>query len=37
MHVDSEELGEGVVAQVFQKGFLLDGRVIRAATVQVAN
>lgn len=37
MHVDSEELGENVVSQVFQKGFLLDGKVIRAATVQVAN
>ena len=37
MHVDSEELGENVVSQVFQKGFLLGGKVIRAASVQVAN
>ena len=37
MHVDDEELGENVVSQVFQKGFLLGGKVIRAATVQVAN
>ena len=37
MHVDSEELGEGVVSQVFQKGFLLGEKVIRFAAVQVAN
>ena len=37
MHVDSEELEENVVSQVFQKGFLLGSKVIRAAAVQVAN
>ena len=37
MHIDSEELGEGIVSQVFQKGFLLGKKVIRFATVQVAN
>ena len=37
MHVDDENLGEGSVSQVFQKGFLLGERVIRCATVQVAN
>lgn len=37
MHVDSEELGENTVAQVFQKGFLMGDKVIRFATVQVAN
>ena len=37
MHVDDENLGEDIVAQVFQKGFLLGDRVIRFATVQVAN
>ena len=37
MHVDDENLGEGIVSQVFQKGFLLGERVIRCATVQVAN
>lgn len=37
LHVDDETLGENVVAQVFQKGFLLGGRVIRFASVQVAN
>ncbi len=37
MHVEDENLGENVVAQVFQKGFLLGDRVIRFAAVQVAN
>ena len=37
MRVDDENLGEGIVSQVFQKGFLLGERVIRCATVQVAN
>ena len=37
MHVDDENLGENIVAQVFQKGFLLGDRVIRFATVQVAH
>ena len=37
MHIESEELGENVVSQVFQKGFLLGEKVIRFATVQVAN
>ena len=37
MHIDSEELGESVVSQVFQKGFLLGEKVIRFARVQVAN
>lgn len=37
MHIDSEELGESVVSQVFQKGFLLGDKVIRFAAVQVAN
>ena len=31
MHIDSEELGESVVSQVFQKGFLLGEKVIRFA------
>ena len=37
MHIESEDLGENVVSQVFQKGFLLGGKVIRFAAVQVAN
>lgn len=37
MHIDDESLGENVVAQVFQKGFLLGDKVVRFAAVQVAN
>ena len=37
MHVDDEALGENVVAQVFQAGFLMGDKVIRHAIVQVAN
>ena len=37
MHIESEELGENQVAQVFQAGFILGDRVIRHAVVQVAN
>ena len=37
LHIEDENLGESVVSQVFQKGFLLGTRVIRFATVQVAN
>ena len=37
MHIDSEELGENVIAQVFQKGFRIGDKVVRFAMVQVAN
>ena len=37
MHIENEELGESVVTQVFQKGFLLGEKIIRFAKVQVAN
>ena len=37
MHVESEELGENVIAQVFQKGFKIGEKVVRFAMVQVAN
>jgi len=37
MHIDDENLGENIVAQVFQKGFILGDKVIRFAVVQVAN
>ena len=37
MHIDSEELGEKVIAQVFQKGFKIGDKVVRFAMVQVAN
>ena len=37
MHIDSEELGENVISQVFQKGFKIGEKVVRFAMVQVAN
>lgn len=37
MHVEDENFGENVVAQVFQAGFRMGDRVIRHAIVQVAN
>ena len=37
MHVENEELGENVIAQVFQKGFKIGEKVVRFAMVQVAN
>ena len=37
MHIEDETLGENVIAEVFQKGFELKGKVIRFAMVKVAN
>ena len=37
MHIESEDLGENTVSQVFQKGFKAGEKVIRFAMVQVAN
>ena len=37
MHVDDENLGENIVADVFQAGFQLGEKVIRFAMVKVAN
>ena len=37
MHIESEDLGENTIAQVFQKGFKNGEKVIRFAMVQVAN
>ena len=37
MHVENEELGENVIAAVFQKGFKIGEKVVRFAMVQVAN
>lgn len=36
-HIEDENLGENVISAVFQKGYLLSGRVVRHAMVQVAN
>ena len=37
MHCEDENLGENVIAQVFQQGFKLGDKVVRFAMVQVAN
>lgn len=37
MHVEEEGLGDNVIAEVFQKGFLVGEKVIRFAMVKVAN
>ncbi len=37
MHIDSEDFDESVVAQVFAKGYKIGDKIIRCATVQVAN
>ena len=37
MHCEDENLGENVIAQVFQKGFKIGEKVVRFAMVQVAN
>ena len=37
MHIDSEELGENTISQVFQKGFQIGEKIVRFAMVQVAN
>ncbi len=37
MHVEDESLGEGVIAEEFQKGFKLGDKVIRCSMVKVAN
>ena len=36
-HIDDEKYGENEVSQVFQPGFMMNGKVIRHAVVQVAN
>ena len=37
MHVDDENLGENVIADVFQKGYKKGDRIIRHSMVKVAN
>ena len=37
MHIEDENLGENVIAQVFQKGFRIGEKTVRFAMVQVAN
>jgi len=37
MHIEDENYGESEIVQVFEKGYMLGDRVLRPATVQVAN
>ena len=37
MHTEDESVGENTVVEVFQKGFMLNEKVIRFAMVKVAN
>lgn len=37
MHVDDENLGTNVIAEVFQKGYKKDDKIIRHTMVKVAN
>ena len=37
MHCEDDSLGENVIAEVFQKGFVVGEKVIRFAMVKVAN
>ena len=37
MHIDDENLGENVIADVFMKGYKMGDKVLRPETVKVAN
>lgn len=37
MHIDDDTLGENVIADVFMKGYKMGDRIVRHATVKVAN
>ena len=37
MHIDDEELGDNVVAEVLQKGYMYKDSVVRHSMVKVAN
>ena len=37
MHIEDENLGENVVAEVLQKGFMMKDRVLRYDMVKAAN
>ena len=36
-HIEDENIGENVISQVYQKGYMLGDRMVRHAMVQVAN
>ncbi|MEG6572550.1 nucleotide exchange factor GrpE [[Clostridium] cellulosi] len=37
MHVEDENLGEGIITEVFQKGYKIGDKVVRHSVVKVAN
>ena len=37
MHVEDENLGEGIITAVFQKGYAKGDKVLRYSMVKVAN
>lgn len=37
MHVEDPELGENIIAEVFEKGYMTDDKVLRYSMVKVAN
>ncbi len=37
MHIEDPELGDNVIAEVLQKGYEMQGRLLRAAMVKTAN
>lgn len=37
LHVEDESVGENIIVEVFQKGFIYKGKVIRHSLVKVAN
>ena len=37
MHIEDDDLGEGVIAEVFSKGWRVGEKLVREATVTVAN
>ena len=37
MHVEDDDYGENEIIEVFQKGYVLNDRVIRHSVVKVAN
>ncbi|MBO6246531.1 MAG: nucleotide exchange factor GrpE, partial [Anaerovibrio sp.] len=37
MHVEDEEVGENIVVEEFQKGYMMNDSVVRHSMVKVAN
>lgn len=37
MHVEDENFGEKIITEVFRKGYIMKGKVVRHAMVKVAN